>query len=348
MINVGIVGGTGYTGGELLRILYMHPEVEITCVTSRTKAGKRVESVHPYLRDLLDLKIQEYNPDHLTDNCDYVFFATPHGVSRFLVPEIHETDVKIVDLSADFRLRDEAVYEKFYGPHPHPELLDEAVYGLPELHREEIRGASLVACPGCMSTASILPLAPLMPKIDDEKIVVDVKIGSSGGGSSFSKATHHPERANVIRPYKVTGHRHTAEIEQELSIISGGEVKVCFSAHAIDAVRGILATIHTFPTEHMEEKDLWRIYREKYRDEPFVRIVRLRNGLYSLPDPKLVIGSNFCDIGFEVDKHVERVVLLSALDNLVKGAAGQAVQNMNIMARIDETAGLKFPGLFPA
>ncbi len=349
MIEAAIIGISGYTGGELARLLLIHPEAEITYASSRTHNGKLIGSVHPHLRKLLNLRIQSFNPEKISDSCNFVFFATPHGVSQTMIPQLMDRGLKIIDLSADFRLKNLNTYVHYYGRHTCPELVKKAVYGLPEIHKEEIKKAEIVACPGCMASASILPLAPLISEkvIDLEKIVVDAKIGSSGSGVKPSRSTHHPERANVIRPYKVAKHRHTAEIEQELSLLAEADVKVSFSAHAVDTVRGILATIHSFPLREVTEKELWRIYRKFYGQEPFIRIIKRREGLYSLPDPKTLIGSNFCDIGFEIDEHVGRVVLVSALDNLVKGAAGQAIQNMNLVAGLDETTGLFFPGLFP-
>ncbi|MCP8321949.1 MAG: N-acetyl-gamma-glutamyl-phosphate reductase, partial [archaeon] len=261
-----------------------------------------------------------------------------------------ERGMKIIDLSADFRLKNPEDYKKWYGyEHPYPDLLEKFVYGVPELHREEIKKSSLIACPGCMAVASILALAPLVKSnaIDKDKIIVDAKIGSSGAGGAPSPATHHAVRFGVIRPYKPVGHRHTAEIEQELNQISGDNVKVAMSAHAVNVVRGILSTCHVFTLKPFTISDLWKIYRGFYQKEPFIRFVRDKKGLYKLPDPKVVIGSNYCDIGFEVDEHVNRIVAFSAIDNLMKGAAGTAVQNMNIMLGIDEKTGLQSPGLHP-
>ncbi len=292
------------------------------------------------------MKFTPLNLHELTEQCELVFLATPHGASKDIAPTLLENGVKIVDLSADFRLKEEADYPKWYGwEHDHPELLKEAVYGLPELHREEIKKADLIACPGCMASASILALAPIVKAgfIDKDKIVVDAKIGSSGGGSTPTPAGHHPERFGGLRPYKVVGHRHTAEIEQELNTV-GGEVKVALSPHSVNMARGILATCHVWPTQPLEDRDVWRAYRGFYADEPFIRIVKYRKGLYQLPDPKVVVGTNYCDIGFELDKHVERLVVLSAIDNIVKGAAGQAIQCFNLMLGLDERTGLNLIG----
>ncbi|MHC1586062.1 MAG: N-acetyl-gamma-glutamyl-phosphate reductase [Candidatus Hecatellaceae archaeon] len=351
MVKVGIVGASGYTGGELLRLLLTHPEVEIVKATSREYAGEYVYRVHPNLRGITSMKFDRPSLDDLLKNCELVFVATPHGVSSKLVPHLLESGLRVVDLSADFRLRNPEDYPKWYGwSHPKPELLRQAVYGVPELYREQIKGAKLVACPGCMAIAGILALAPPVKAgiVDLEHLVVDVKIGSSGAGAKPTRSTHHAERYGVVRPYKPSGHRHTAEIEQELRALSGGNVRVAFSAHAVNIVRGILATAHAFLTEEVSQADLWRIYREFYQGEPFIRIVRDRKGVCKLPDPKSVIGSNFCDVGFELDPHANRLVALSALDNLMKGAAGIAVQNMNIMLGFSEDLGLKQPALYPA
>ncbi|MBS7288862.1 MAG: N-acetyl-gamma-glutamyl-phosphate reductase [Candidatus Freyarchaeota archaeon] len=348
-MRVGVVGARGYTGGELLRLLYMHPKVEVTYITSRQHAGKPVGIVHPNLRGLLDLKFEEFDVSKASEKCDYVFMAVPHGASMDITPQLLEVGLKVVDLSADFRLKNEEEYRKYYGPHKRPELLGKAVYGLPELHRKELRGAQFVACPGCMATSAIIGAAPVVSsfKVDLEKIVVDAKIGSSAAGREADESTHHPERTGVVRPYKVVGHRHTAEIEQELTGLVGRKVKVALSAHAVDIVRGILSTLHFFLEEGVEEREVWRAFRNFYSESPFVRIVKQRIGVYRLPDPKAVIGSNFCDIGFEVDEDSSRLVVLSAIDNLVKGASGQAVQCMNLMEGWDEGLGLNLPGLFP-
>ena len=261
-----------------------------------------------------------------------------------------ETGVKIIDLSADFRLRDPATYEKYYTKHTAPELIKRFAVGVPELHREEIKKADLVGVPGCMATSAILALAPPVKDnmIEKERIVVDLKVGSSGSGSEPSIASHHAERFGAMRPYKTIGHRHIAEIEQELNQLTNQPVKISFSPHAVNSVRGILATIHVFLTQKTSELDIWKSYRSFYKNEPFIRFVKDSEGLYKLPDPKVVVGSNFCDIGFELDDHVNRLVIFSAIDNLVKGAAGQAVQCLNIMYGLDEKTGLKTPPLHPA
>jgi len=350
MLKVGIVGGSGYVGGELLRLLLLHPHVEVTMVTSRQSVGEYVFSVHPNLRGLTQLKFVPLELAELKKNCDLVFTATPHGGSVNLVPKLLDAGLKVIDMSADFRLKNPDDYEKWYGwKHAHPELLKDAAYGLPELHRQEIKGAHLVACPGCMATATVLALAPVIKAdlVEKNRIVVDVKIGSSGAGSKPSIASHHPERFSGVRPYKVIGHRHIAEIEQELNSLTDESVTVSFTPHAVNMVRGILATIHVFPKNLLTIKDVWKTLRGQYEGEPFIRFVKYQKGPYQLPDPKVTMGTNFCDIGFELDPRANRLVLFSALDNMVKGASGQGVQCLNIVMGLDESTGLKSTGFHP-
>jgi len=349
-MRIGIIGGSGYVGSELLRLLLMHPEAEVTMVTSRQSAGEFIFNVHPNLRGLTQLKFVPQDIEELHKNCDLIFTATPHGGSVNLVPKLVEKGLKVIDMSADFRLKNPADYETYYGwKHANPDMLKEATYGLPELHREEIKKATLVACPGCMATSAILGLAPIIKAglVDTDKIVVDLKVGSSGGGSRPSLASHHPERFSGVRPYQVTGHRHTAEVEQELTALSSEQVKIGFTPHAVNMVRGILATIHAFPKQPLTSKDLWKALRGMYGTEPFIRLVKYQKGPYQLPDPKIVTGTNFCDVGFEIDEHANRLLLFSAIDNMTKGAAGQAVQCLNLMLGLEETTGLKSTGFHP-
>ena len=349
-LRIGIVGGSGYVGGELLRLLLMHPQAEVTMVTSRQVVGEYIFNSHPNLRGLTQLKFVPMDIAELQRNCDLVFTATPHGGSVNLVPKLLEAGLKVVDMSADFRLRDPAAYEKWYGwKHASTETLKEAAYGLPELHREQIKKARLVACPGCMATATILALVPIVKAglIDKTHIVADLKVGSSGGGSKPTVASHHPERFGGVRPYKVVGHRHIAEVEQELGALKNDPIVVSFSPHAVNMVRGILATIHVFPTQLITNKDVWKALRSTYEGEPFIRFVKYLKGCYQLPDPKVTQGTNYCDIGFELDDHANRLLLFSAIDNMVKGASGQGVQCLNIMMGIDETTGLKSTGFHP-
>jgi len=349
-VRVGIIGGSGYVGGELLRLLLFHPEVEVTVATSDRYAGEYVFMVHPNLRGLTQLKFAPMDMSIIKSNCDLVFTSTPHGSAVNLVPKILELGLKVIDVSADFRLKNPEDYVKWYGwSHASPELLKEAVYGLPELHRQEIKEARLVACPGCMSTATILGLAPVVKAnvIEKDRIVADVKIGSSGAGAKPSLASHHPERFGGVRAYNVADHRHIAEVEQELNLLLGEPLKVSFTPHAVNMVRGILSTIHVFPLKNLASNEVWRIFRSQYEKEPFIRLVKYKKGLYQLPDPKVVLGTNFCDIGFEIDPRTNRLIIFSAIDNIVKGAAGQGVQCLNLMLGIGEKTGLESAGFHP-
>lgn len=348
MIKVGVVGASGYVGGETLRLLVNHPKVEIAAVTSRQHVGEYVHRVQPSLRGFTEIKFTELDYDRLADVCDLVFTAVPHGTATEIVKALYDRGVKIIDLSADYRLHEPGDYTKWYGwEHPHPDYLPNSTYGIPELHRAEIRETQLVSCPGCMAVTSILALAPLIREefVDTDHIVVDSKIGSSGAGSG--SGTAHAMRAGVIRPYKPSKHRHTGEIEQELSRVAGRKIRVSMSPHAVDVVRGILCTNHAFVTRGITEKELWKIYRDAYGAERFVRLIRDKKGLYKFPDPKFLVGSNFCDVGFDVDEENKRVIAISASDNLMKGAAGSAIQNMNVMAGFAEDDGLMYTPLTP-
>ncbi len=340
-IRVAIVGGSGYVGGELLRLLVRHPNVEIATVTSRSLAGKSVAKTHPNLRGATALKFRA--PEELQEY-EALMLALPHGSAMEQMREYVKIAAKVIDLSADFRLKKTDDYVTWYGyEHKSPELLPEFVYGLPELHRTEIQQARWVAAPGCTSTSAIIPLRPLVQRFQLGLAVVDSKVGSSAGGAEPGLDSHHPERAGVVRSFKPTGHRHLAEMEQELKL----ERKISFSPHAVELVRGILSTIHIFLEDDNTEKDIWQTYLQTYGEEPFVRLVKERAGLYRFPEPKLLIGTNFCDIGFEKDERTGRLVVISAIDNLMKGAAGQAVQCLNLMFGFDERAGLDALGLHP-
>lgn len=354
MIRVSIAGGSGYTGGELLRILLGHPQLELHQVTSRSLAGKAVTRAHPHLRGVTALRFTD--PDDLSP-CDLLFLALPHGEASRRWDALEPVAPRIVDLSADFRLADLDAYEKHYGAHPRPDLPGTFVYGLAEVNRDRIRGAHRVATGGCNATVAILALAPLYEAgvVDPARSVVDVKVGSSEGGAVAGDDSHHPVRSRVVRPYRATGHRHTAEIEAVLGgLVSGsadrhatGRPRVHLSVTAVEMVRGAAAAAHVFLTEPLTDRDLWGIYRGRYADEPFVRIVNERTGPYRLPEPKLLAGTNYCDVGWERDALSDRVVVVAAIDNLVKGAAGQAVQAMNLMMGWDERLGLGFAGLHP-
>jgi N-acetyl-gamma-glutamyl-phosphate/LysW-gamma-L-alpha-aminoadipyl-6-phosphate reductase len=346
-MKIAIVGGSGYAGGELLRLLLNHSNVEIEFVTSNTFAGEFIYTIHPNLRGHTNLKFTPYNADVIINNCQSVFLATPHGASKNITPQLLDAGLRVIDLSADYRLKNPEDYPKWYGwEHPDPQLLKKSVYGLPELNRQKIKDATLVACGGCMATVSILALTPIVKSghVDLDNIIVNAMIGSSGGGRGPTPANHHTERFGGIRPYQVTGHRHIAEIEQEVSTISGKMIELGFTPHTTNIARGILITAHLWLNKAIKDRDIWNTYRSMYNNEPFIRFVKSKKGLHQLPDPRNVVGTNFCDIGFQIDKHVKRLVILSSIDNIVKGAAGQAIQCFNIMNNLDEKTGLNLIG----
>jgi N-acetyl-gamma-glutamyl-phosphate/LysW-gamma-L-alpha-aminoadipyl-6-phosphate reductase len=341
--TVSIVGGSGYVGGELLRLLLYHPHVTLRQVTSASRTGLHLHAAHPNLRRATELTFAD--PASL-EPCDVLFLALPHGEAASQVDRFAALAQRVVDCSADFRLRDGAAYRRWYGTeHPASGWLGKFVYGLPELHRAELAGARYASGVGCNATVTILALAPLAQAGLLRRVVADVKVGSSEGGAQPSAGSHHPERAGAVRSFMPTGHRHQAEILQEL----GDGFELSFSLTAVELVRGALVTAHCFMSEGIEERDLWKLYRGRYQQEPFIRLVRQKSGIHRLPEPKLLAGSNWCDVGFEVDadSSANRVVVVAALDNLMKGAAGSAVQAMNLMMGWDEALGLRFPGLHP-
>ena len=339
-MKVSIVGASGYGGGELLRLLLRHPQVEVKQCTSERFTGKPVTRLHPNLRKQTSLSFCSIGD---LEAVDLLFVALPHTQCMQKFSDFSVLADRIIDLSADFRLKDPKVYQSWYGiEHTQSKKLSEFVYGNVELHREEMKQASYISGAGCNATATILPLWPLFKKgvVDASlPVVAEAKCGSSEGGNRASDASHHPERSGCVRSYKPTGHRHIAEMVQELGRT------IHFSATSIEMVRGILLTAHLFVNEGITEKDIWRTYRSVYGQEPFIRIVKERQGIYRFPEPKIVAGTNYCDIGFELDG--SRLVVVSAIDNLMKGAAGQAVHGMNVMCGFPETAGLGFAGLHP-
>lgn len=342
MMNVSLVGGSGYTGGELLRLLLKHPEVRLAQVTSESHVGEYVYQTHPNLRGQTTL---QYTARSELQPCDLLFLALPHGEAQKNIAYYASLAPRLVDLSADFRLRDPDRYHEWYGDHAAASWLSKFVYGLPELHRAEMRDARYISGVGCNATCSILALLPLVKAglIDTAKpIIVDVKVGSSEGGNSPNPGSHHPERSSVIRTYAPTRHRHTAEVEQEL-----GLANIHMTITSVDLVRGALAAVHAFANRALTEKDLWKAYRGTFRDEPFVRIVKDKTGVYRVPEPKILAGSNYADVGFELDEKTGRIVSLCAIDNLMKGAAGSAVQSMNVMCGFEERTALGFSGLHP-
>lgn len=350
MVTASILGASGYTGGELLRLLLQHPSVDVVGATSQRLAGQPLHRAHPNLRGWTDLR---FSARDKLPSADVVFTCVPHGVGMRVVPDLLQTGSRVVDLSADFRLRDPVEFRRWYEQdHAAPDLLRKAVYGLPELHREELRSARLASGVGCTATAITLAAYPLVKAglVAEGPIVADVKIGSSAAGLEATLASIHAERSGTIRLYAPTTHRHIAEVQQELRL-HGAKPAVHFSGHAVELVRGILATCHVFlnPSRAAStDQELWRTYREAYEEEPFVRLVKERSGIHRFPDPKLVAGSNYADVGFEAEPQSHRVVVVCALDNLVKGAAGSGVQSMNLMFGLPETEGLLQLPLHPA
>lgn len=345
-IRTAVVGASGYTGVELLRLLINHPAVEITALTSESYAGSPIEEVFPSLFDVLALTCKRFDPHEVAKCADVIFLAVPHKTAMTAAVELFPFGRKIIDLSADFRLRDPAVYRQWYGvDHVASELLKDAVYALPEFYRQQLAGARLAAAPGCYPTAVLLGLLPLLSReiIDPDSIIIDAISGASGAGRKPDLPLHFPELQENCRAYNIARHRHTPEIEQELSRCIGREVLVTFTPHLVGTVRGILATITATLMTSRNTEDLRALYREWYHGEPFVRI--LPEGRF--PETKQVRGSNFCDIGCAVDVRTRRVIVVTAIDNLVKGASGQAVQAMNIMMGLDERAGLQLAPLYP-
>ena len=345
MTIVSIIGGSGYGGGELLRLLLGHPMVEIKQVTSRTHLGEYVYQVHPNLRRRSQLK---FSDPAVLEPVDILFLAQPHGQAQHHIEEYAKLATKIIDLSADFRLREAALYEQWYAEkHAAPEWLDKFVYGLPELHRSELSTASFVSGVGCNATASNLALLPLVkPDLLDlsSSIFIEIKVGSSEGGVDGNSGSFHAERANVIRTFSAFGHRHTAEVIQEMGV---KPECISLTMTAVDLVRGVLATAHAKVKPGVTTKDLWKAYRAAANENHFVRVVKEQRGIYRVPEPKILAGSNYADLGFELDESNGHVVAMCAIDNLMKGASGSAVQCMNLMMGWKETLGLEFVGLHP-
>ncbi len=335
-MKVSVIGATGYTGVELVRYLLHHPEVEIEMLTSESFAGKKISEVYPGIK--CDIVCERLNIEKIKSFL--VFTALPHGTSAQVVGRLFDRGIRVIDFSADFRINSARVYSSWYGvPHPREDLLSRAVYGLPEIYKDKIKKAVLVANPGCYPTSVILALAPLLKNklIRKEGIVVDSKSGVSGAGRNPTLQTHFPEVNENINAYKVTGHRHLPEMEQELGKIAGEKVKLIFIPHLIPVNRGILSTCYADLVESLTTEDLLGIYAEFYQREPFVEILPAG----SFPHTKEVLWSNRCRIGLNVDKRSSKVIVISAIDNLVKGASGQAIQNMNLMCGFEEKMGLE-------
>ena len=352
MTNIGIVGASGYSGSELLRFLANHPgELHVALCTSETYAGQRIDSVLPHLRGLLRPQaspnyFEALELNALKEKVDVVVLAVPHKVSMAFVPQILAQGLRVVDFSADYRLKDADTYEAWYNvSHTSPELFEEAVYGLPERYREDIRTARLVANPGCYPTSAILAAAPLLDSgaVELNSLIVDSKSGISGAGPKPRDTTHYPNRESNVVAYNIGVHRHTPEIEQELSAVAGEQLRVSFTPHLVPMTRGILSTLYLHLKQELSTEAVLERYAAFYANEPFVRV--LPSGEY--PQTKAVLGSNYCDIGLEVDTRTNRVVVMAAIDNLGKGAAGAVVQNLNLMSGLPETAGLEVPGLMP-
>ena len=345
MLRIAIVGGSGYTGIELLRILKLHPQANVVAVTSRKYAGHPVEEVFPSLHGYSDLLFTKPDVTYLSKSAEWIFTAVPHKAAMSIVPQFFDAGCRIIDLSADFRLRDRRTYETWYQAHTAPEQLDKAIYGLPEIYRKDIASAQLVANPGCYPTSAILPLVPLLHSgiISSQGIIADSKSGVSGAGRSLSMGTLFCEVNEGLKAYKVAEHRHMPEIEQELSAAAGKSVAMTFIPHLIPMTRGILTTTYARLTEEISTDKVLVVIKEFYKDSPFVRV--LPEGTF--PNISYVRGSNFCDIGAKVDGRTNTLILVSAIDNLVKGASGQAVQNLNIMAGLNESLGLDTIPLCP-
>lgn len=343
MTTVSIIGGSGYAGGELIRLLSFHPLVQIQQVTSRSHLGEYVYQTHPNLRKVSTLKFSD--PQQL-EPVEILFLALPHGEAQKQITGLAEKAGKIIDLSADFRLSDKDLYEKWYGkPHSAPEWLGKFTYGLPEINRSAIQTADYVSGVGCNATASILALLPVMQSQfvnEHEPITIEIKVGSSEGGVEPNPGSHHPERSGVIRTFSAFGHRHTAEVIQAFPV-----EKIWLTMTAVDLVRGVLATAHMQLKDSITSKDLWKAYRSVTQENPFLRLVNEKRGIYRVPEPKVLAGSNYADLGFALDEENGHLVAMCAIDNLMKGASGTAVQCMNLMMGWDEMLGLSFPGLHP-
>lgn len=345
MLNVAIIGATGYTGLELARLLLGHPQVKITALTSESKAGMLYSKVFPAFRRKLDLELESLDPAKIAPRAAVVFLCLPHQEAMESAKIFLDKGCKVIDLSADFRLSAAEIYEAWYGPHRSQELLKQAVYGLPELHREKIKKARLVANPGCYPTSCILGLAPLVREqcIDLKTIHCDSKSGVSGAGRKADPSIMFCEVHEGLKAYKVGQHRHTPEIEQEISQLAGQEVRVSFIPHLIPMDRGILSTLYAQATKKTDSKTLHALYERYYEKEPFVRI----RPLGEFPDTREVRFTNYCDIALHYDERTGRVIVVSVIDNLTKGASGQAIQNMNLMMGFKETEGLESTAPLP-
>ncbi|VAX31779.1 N-acetyl-gamma-glutamyl-phosphate reductase [hydrothermal vent metagenome] len=345
MVKVAIAGASGYTGLELLRLLIKHTEVKITAVTSEKYQGQMLADVFPSFGGFSDLQFTPLTPG-IADDCDILFLALPHTTALDRMPAFLKESCRVIDLSADFRLQSQETFQQWYAvPHAQSEALGQAVYGLPEIHRDSIKTAKLVANPGCYPTSVLLALLPIITTdwVDPDSIIADCKSGVSGAGRKLALGTLFSECNEAVSAYALGTHRHTPEIEQEISALLGQETRVTFSPHLVPMTRGMLATVYINLKKELALAELDKLYREFYKNEPFVRV--LKSGTFA--NTHTVVASNFCDIGLAIDARAKRVIITSAIDNLVKGAAGQAIQNMNIMLGLDEKTALDAPGIFP-
>ncbi len=345
MYKVGIIGD-GYTAVDLIRLMDLHDELKPVCILSTDNVGRRIDEVYPQLSGFSDLVCEKSDVEIIKDRCDAVFLALPHGLSVTIILDLLPTGIKCVDLGADFRLKDPRLYEKYYDKvHEAPEMLADVVYGIPEIYRDKIKGAQLIANPGCFPTGAILPLFPLLSAglIEHQGIVIDSKTGVSGAGRGVKATSQFCEINEGIKAYAVGTHRHGPEISQELSAAAGTEVEMIFTPHLVPMNRGILTTTYTYLKDGVDAGQIRRALEYKYGNEEFIRLLPEN----VMPHTKWVYGSNLVDIGVYVDEKSRRVILVSAIDNLTKGASGQAIQNLNLMLNIEETRGLKFAGVHP-
>lgn len=340
MINVLIIGGSGYVGGELLKFLLFHPYVKIVGVTSQSHVGKKISDLHLNLKNITQLLFQQEDIKKLSKKADVVFFALPAGASMKKIKDINLKKSKVIDLGPDFRLKDASNFEEVYKMgHDSIDLLKQSVYGIPEIYKDQIKKAQLVACPGCFPTGASLALYPLAKvKLLTNNVIIDSKTGSSGSGIKPSETTHHPERAHDFKAYQVFSHRHLPEIKQVVNDIQGSDIDLIFTPHSTPMVRGIFTTAYIFLKEEISYEKIKKIYLKTYESSPFIRLVDQSRSA-------VVVGSNYCDIALYVKGN--KLIVTSVIDNLVKGAAGQAIQNMNIMFGLPEITGLQFPGLHP-
>jgi N-acetyl-gamma-glutamyl-phosphate reductase len=345
-LRAAVVGSTGYGGVELIRLLLTHPNVSITSVISSSSAGTPIAQGYPHLHEIVTDRLDGIDIQLIREKADVVFLATPHGVSTELAPQFLDAGLKVIDISGDFRLKSADIHEKWYKRKPaDPAYVEKAVYGLAEVFGDDVRGAEFVSNPGCYPTATTLGLVPIVQAgwIDPESIIIDAKSGVSGAGRGLGLTVHYSEMNENFLAYKVNKHQHTPEIEQTLSRVAGRDIVVTFTTHLVPMTRGILSTIYVKLNETRTEDEIMELYRKYYEGRRFVRI-RPKG---TFPATKEVWGSNYCDIGFSLDERTGRLTIISVIDNLVKGAAGQAVQNLNLMMGWDETTGLAFTPVYP-